>query len=294
MAEQLFFGKVENFSPTNRFTNLRADYVSGSNTLTNVIASSGTLPWELMRIGQRIANTPELVGFAEILSFNSGSGTITLDQNATVNATQNFTQWWVAEDTYYVPSSSFLDPNTVLRVNDITGSADADYDGSTPIYAVLGQSTTTPGGTVIEGSFHKWEISEVVYRDNTTNIFSFILAWGEQGTEASSNSQLYTAASQKAAIVSLSTDEKLAPIFSNQISGITDLPATSQFAGYQIEITDFFDDLSITDIYYTGSLVSKNNGDINFTGSGVVVTTSGSNGVTVEIAHHYLYKMFQQ
>jgi len=30
--------------------------------------------------------------------------------------------------------------------------------------------------------------------------------------------------------------------------------------------------------------VSKNNGDINFTGSGVVVTTSGSNGVTVEIA----------
>jgi hypothetical protein len=107
MAEQLFFGKVENFSPTNRFTNLRADYVSGSNILTNVTASSGTLPWELMSVGQRIANTPELVGFAEILSFDSGSGTITLDQNATANATQNFTQWWVAENTYYVPSASF-------------------------------------------------------------------------------------------------------------------------------------------------------------------------------------------
>jgi len=257
MADQLFFGKVENFSPTNRFTNLRADYVLGSPILTNVVASSGTLDWGLMSVGQRIANTPELVGFAEILSFDSGSGTITLDQNATANATQNFTQWWLAEDTYYAPSASFYDPNTTLRVNNITGSSDSDYNGSTPIYAILGQAATTPGGVVIEGQFHKWIVDEIVYRDNTTNEFSTILLWGEKGTEADSNSELYLGASQKSAIVALSTSESLAPIFSNNISGITDIPATAQFAGYQIEVTDFCDDLTITDVIKQALLLLK-------------------------------------
>ena len=85
-------------------------------------------------------------------------------------------------------------------------------------------------------------------------------------------------------IVSLSTTESLGPIFSKAgMTGITDLPAGADAAAYQIEVQEFYDDLTITDILYTGSLTVKNAATLNFTGSGIEVTASGSNGVLINI-----------
>jgi hypothetical protein len=105
----------------------------------------------------------------------------------------------------------------------------------------------------------------------------------KNGTQLESGDEFFEGGSQILPIVSLTTSESLAPIFATNLSGITDLPAGSNFAGYQIELQNFFDDLTITDVFYTGSLVVGNASNLNFTGSGVEVTASGSNGVLINI-----------
>jgi hypothetical protein len=79
----------------------------------------------------------------------------------------------------------------------------------------------------------------------------------ENGTQTENGDTFYPGVGQSIPIVELSTSESLAPMFSTRITGLTDLPASSEFAGYQIETVDFFDDIILTDIYYTGSLVSS-------------------------------------
>jgi hypothetical protein len=265
MSKQLFYGQLTS-SPTNRFTNLRGDYTLGSDTITNVVATSGDVPWELMRVGQRIFNTGELSGYAEILSFDSLSAEITIDQNALQSSTQNFTQWWLPEDAYYIPSGSLVTPNGDVRVIDITGSNDSNYDGSTPIYAILGPAALSQVRQV--GIYHKYAITDTVYVNNPTNQISVFITWDEKGSESDYGTLLDLSTNQTLPIVALSTTESLAPIFSNNASGLS-LDPNSQFAGYQIEVQDFLDDLVSTDIYYTGSEVSNNNRNINFSGSGV-------------------------
>ena len=110
------------------------------------------------------------------------------------------------------------------------------------------------------------------------------MTWGEDGTQSGSGNKLYAGSNQNLAIVNLTINGSLSPIFNSNIAGLSDIAAGSDVAGYQVAITNFIDELTPSNIYYTGSLTSANNSNINFTGSGVVVTTSGSNGVTVEIA----------
>jgi hypothetical protein len=111
---------------------------------------------------------------------------------------------------------------------------------------------------------------------------SFYISWGEDGTQLNSGDQLLPGASQIAGIVSLTVSESLAPIFATNLAGITDLPAGTNFSGYQVELQNFFDQLTITDVFYTGSLVAANVSNLNFTGS-VDVALSGSDGVTINV-----------
>ena len=62
------------------------------------------------------------------------------------------------------------------------------------------------------------------------------------------------------------------------------VPAGSDFAAFQIEVQDFLDDLAISDIFlYWFLLVLSNAGNLNFSGSGVQVESSGSDGVLIRI-----------
>ena len=68
------------------------------------------------------------------------------------------------------------------------------------------------------------------------------MQWGEKGEEPS-DEQLLIGSNQTFAIVQLSTTESLAPTFSSKIGTLGSVPGGSDQAGYQIEVTDFFDDI---------------------------------------------------
>ena len=273
---QLFYGKLSSVSPANEnFLITSGNFTSGSNEF--IIADDS-----LVKIGQTLTYVDNQ--FTSIITITNVVGrTITVDQNANANAGSGQTIGLnTPEGTYLISSASFYDPQGELTVNDITGSSDIDYN-NTPIYSLLGAAATL-AGIIIPGRFNQYNITDVVYRNIGTSEVSFFMTWGEDGTQSESGNKLYVGSNQNIAIVNLTPNGSLSPIFNSNISGLSDIAAGSDVAGYQVAVTNFIDELTPSNIYYTGSLTSANNGNINFTGSGVVVTTSGSNGVTVEIA----------
>ena len=288
---QLFYGKISDFNSfgsgsssfNSSFIRIRGDFDTASKTITNVINQTGYEGLEEIRVGQQLISSTYMPTATIITAVDVLAQTITVEDFPSVTGTNALARVQPAEGQYYIRSASLFDPQTLVTPNDITGSENIEYTNST-IYAVLGAAANSTG-TTIPGRFHKYSITDVTYRNNITSDISFYVTWSEDNQTQAESGDFFQTSAPILPIVALSTTESLAPIFNKSgITGITDLPAGSDAAAFQIEVQDFFDDLSITDIYYTGSLVSKNNGDINFTGSGVVVTTSGSNGVTVEIA----------
>ena len=184
---------------------------------------------------------------------------------------------------YFIPSASLTDPQSLVTFNNITGSDDTDYDSNDGVtYAVLGPAADS-GQNLIAGRFHKYTISEVFHRNGSGGEGSIYIKWGEKGTESDSGDEMYTAASQTFAIVGLTPSESLAPMFSRNLSGIQELNTGQEFAAFQIEVQDFLDDIVTTDVFYTGSSVASNIENLNFTGSGVTITSSGSRGVLINI-----------
>lgn len=273
---QLFYGKLSSVSPVNEnFQITSGNFTSGSNEF--IIADDS-----LVKVGQTLTYIDsQFTGIVTIT--NVVSSTITVDQNANASAGSGQTIGLnTPEGTYLVTSASFYDPQGEITVNNITGSNDTNYN-NTPIYSILGSAATLVG-VIIPGRFNQYSITDVISRNIGTSEISFFMTWGEDGTQSGSGNKLYAGSNQNLAIVNLTINGSLSPIFNSNIAGLSDIAAGSDVAGYQVAITNFIDELTPSNIYYTGSLTSANNSNINFTGSGVVVTTSGSNGVTVEIA----------
>ena len=294
MADQLFYGSISDVNPvkgpTNSFNRIYFNSTAGSNVITDVIPRSGYAGFDLIFEGMYL-NASSTFENAIIESFDSSSGTITLDITASSTNTGQTKQGRVSpgKGQYFIASSSLYDPQSEQTVRTITGSNDDSYDGSSSTYAILGPMADTLN-SAIPGRFHKYNITDIPYKSGNSE-FSFLMSWGEKGEEPS-DQQLLIGSNQTFAIVQLSATESLAPIFSQKIGLLGSTPAGSDQAGYQIEVTDFLDDLVSTDIYYTGSEVSGNNRDINFSGSGVVVTTSGSDGVLVDIKNDTLTSFY--
>jgi len=288
MARQLFYGKLSNASPigngSNSYIRVRFDATTASTTLTNVTDVGGVyLGLDFVRVGQMLVESSAFPTGVTITAVDTVLNTITVASLPATNETQGLARISPAVGDYYIPSSSIFDPQGLVNFNDITGSEDSDYNSAlSPEYAILGQAANSSDIT-INGRFHKYSIEEVYYRSSNGVEGSIYITWDEKGTEADSGDTLFPGTNQTIAVVALSDNESLAPMFKSNFSGFTDLNTGQEFAAYQIEVQNFLDDLTQTDIYYTGSLVSKNNADINFTGSGVEVTTSGSDGVLVNI-----------
>ena len=285
---QLFYGKLDNASPigngSNSYIRVRFDATTSSTTLTNVTDVSGYFGLDKVRVGQILVESSAFPSGTVITAVDVGNNTITVEDNPSTAESQGLGRISPPQGEYFIPSASLTDPNTVTptNFNDITGSNDTDFTSGGIVYAILGQATDS-GGNAINGRFHKYTVSEVYYRNGAGSEGSIYIKWGEKGTEADSGDEMSVSTNQKMAIVALTTSESLAPMFSPAFAGITDLNTGQGVAAYQIEVQDFLDDLVTTDVFYTGSRVESNLENLNFTGSGVTVTSSGSRGVLINI-----------
>ncbi|MDB4344564.1 hypothetical protein OAA18_00605, partial [bacterium] len=283
MADQLFYGSISNTTPQkgpdNSFNRINFNSTAGSATITDVIANGSYAGFDLIFVGMQMTAAGVFTN-AIIESFDPVAQTITFDTAALATKTNQSGLGRVSpsKGQYFIASASLYDPQGFQTVRTITGSNDDTYDGSSSIYAIIAPMANT-SNTLIQGRFHKYNITDIPYKLGNSE-FSFLMQWGEKGEEPS-DEQVLTTSNQTIAIVQLSTSESLTSTFSRQVGLMGSTPAGSDQAGYQIELTDFFDDLVISDIYYTGSLVSQNNRNFNFSGSGVEVTLSGSDNDSV-------------
>ena len=289
MARQLFYGKLGNATPigngSNSYIRVRFNATTSSTTLTNVTDESGYFGQDKIRVGQILVESSAFPSGTVITAVDTANNTITVEDNPLTAESQGLGRISPPQGEYYIASASLKDPITVnpTTFNDITGSNDTDFTADGIVYAILGQATDS-GNNLINGRFHKYNITEVFYRDSAGSEGSIYVKWSEKGSESDSGEQLDITANQKIATVALSPSESLAPIFTPAFSGITDLNVGQGVAAYQIEVQDFFDDLVAgVDVYYTGSSVKGNAEDLFFTGSGVTVTSTGSRGVIIDI-----------
>lgn len=287
MARQLFYGKLAGVSPigngSNSYIRVRFDATTSSTTLTNVTDVSGYFGLDKVRVGQVLVESSAFPSGTVITAVDVGNNTITVEDNPATAESQGLGRISPPQGDYFIPSASLTDPQGLITFNNITGSDDTDYDSTSgETYAILGPAADS-GQNLIAGRFHKYTISEVFHRDGSGGEGSIYIKWGEKGNESDSGDEMYTAASQTFAIVGLTPSESLAPIFSRNLSGIQDLNTGQEVAAFQIEVQDFLDDLVTTDVFYTGSNVASNIENLNFTGNGVTVNTSGSRGVVINI-----------
>ena len=286
MSQQLFYGKIQDFSNpigngSNSYIRVRFDATTDSTILTNVTDVTGYLGLANIRVGQQLVESSAFSSGVTITAIDVDNQTITVASLPATAESQGLGRISPAEGDYYIASASLTSPNsTDPDFRNITGSDDSNYTDS-PTYAILGQAANS-SQQIINGRFHKYTVSEVTGRNAGGDEASIYVKWGESGSQADSGDELYESV-QATSLVELSANENLAPIFSRAVTNLNNLNVGQETAAFQIEVVNFFDDLLQTDILQTGSLVSKNNGIINFSGSGVQVDASGSNGVIVRI-----------
>ena len=273
---QLFIGKLSSVSPKyDNIVAINGDTINGQSTITNIAAYNGTQDITLLRVGQTI-NTVTGGGFSSnVIITNIAGSTLTVDTNAVASQTGGIFTADTPAGIYFFNSASFLDPQSVLTVNNITGSNDADYDATlSPVYGVVGQASTTLGGQSIPGKFHLYKITDVTYRNIGIAKFSGFIAWGEQGVEADSGDFLLATANQTLAIGALSPSSSNVTIYDN--ASITSTPAGSSVAGYQIALPGVIDQAntgSSGDSFpYTGS--AQITGSLSVTGSSTISLTT--------------------
>lgn len=287
MARQLFYGKLSGATPigngSNSYIRVSFDATTSSTTLTNVTDVNGYFGQDKIRVGQILVESSAFPTGTIITAVDTGNNTITVTDLPATAESQGLGRISPPQGEYYIPSSSLTDPQGIVTFNDITGSDDANFVSNGTVYSILGDAVTTDQ-TSIPGRFHKYTISEVFYRNPSGTEGSIYIKWGEKGTEVESGDEMSISSNQNLAIVALTPSESLAPIFTRNLSGIQELNTGQETAAFQIEIQDFLDDIVAgVDVYYTGSSVRGNAEDLFFTGSGVIVTSTGSRGVIIDI-----------
>ena len=144
MARQLFFGKINNFTSfvsgstsfNNGFIRIRGDFDTASKTITNVVDVSGYEGISAVKVGQQLIASTVMPTATVITAVDAGAGTITVEDFPSANGTNSLARIQPQEGQAFIRSGSLTDPQNLIRVNDITGSEDSNYDNSsTPIRA---------------------------------------------------------------------------------------------------------------------------------------------------------------
>jgi len=267
--EQAFYGRLSSLSPVNEnIVVTTGDFTNGSDQFT--ITDSF-----LAREGQTITYVDsQFTGTVTIT--NVAGSTITVDQTANANASSGQTIGLnTPSGTYLFESASFVDPQGIKTVEDITGSQDSEFSAGDTVYNLIGQAANNIGNAIV-GRFHLYTVTEVVYRGESPPELSAFVQWGEDGTEASSGDQLYGSAGQDLPIVSLSVSQSLTPIYSTELTDMISAPG-ADVAGYQIalnSVIDKFITASAETFPYTGSAIIS--GSLGVTGSATFLTDAGN------------------
>lgn len=243
MAQQ-FFGKLTGVSPigsgSNSYVRIRGDVSNGGNTITNIVGVDGYKSgseFDFLKNGMVVVGSTGYGSGATIASINSGTQTITMNSNSNADGTNALFRISPYSGSYFIESASFTDPQGLISTRVITGSEDSEAQAGMNNYGILGVATL--GGTDIVGRFHQYNITDVLYRNAAGSEISFLIEWGEEGTETDSGDRLSVGTSQTLPIVSLTATSSLAPIFSRGVSGMSVVPAGSDIAGYQIALQTF-------------------------------------------------------
>ena len=166
----------------NAFIRVKGDFTAGSPNVTNVVnqnAAGGTYyGTSSIMPGMFLMSSGETTQFTRIESYNQGTGTIVLADNASGTATQA-TNVRIAppKGMYFVKSGSFNKQGTgdPQDWRSVTGSEDANYDNTQPKWGVVAQlanaSTPTNG---IAGLYGQYTITKIQDRIST-NLTSFFL-----------------------------------------------------------------------------------------------------------------------
>ena len=209
------------------------NFASASNLIADFAVSSGDE--SLLRVGQTIYSVGGVVPTNATITNITGN-ILTMDMTASAAAAGDTIGISLPSGSYLFQSASFTDPNNELTVGDITGSDTASFD-----YAVLGVAKRN--NATRNNIFHVYEISEVVQTNVGSSEMSFFVTWGEEGTEADSGDILQTAETT-VAIVNLTDTGSMAPGFSRAIAGLENIKDGSEYAGFNIAVSQYLSDLS--------------------------------------------------
>ena len=252
------------------------NFASGSNLIADVNISSGDET--LIRPGQVIFSVAGAVpAGTAVQSVNEDYTQITLTQQATSNAASDTFGLSTPSGSYLFQSASFNDPNNELNVNNISGS---DSGSSFAVVGVAKKNNAT-----VKNRFHLYKVSEVVYRNIGSSEISFFVEWGEQGTESGSGDILQTA-EKEVAIIDLTDTGSMAPGFSLGVAGMESLKAGSEYAGYNIAVSQYLSDLSGSagGSSSTGSFTGSFTGSLDGTASIADFATTASYVTTASFA----------
>jgi len=267
--DQPFIGVVDagSIKKTN-FIIAGGNFASASNEIADFSISSGDS--SLLRVGQTIYSVAGVVPTNATITNINGS-LITMDTTASANAAGDTIGISLPSGSYLFESASFTDPNNEITVGDITGSDTASFD-----YAVLGVAKRN--NATRKGVFHIYEISEVVQTNIGNSEISFFVEWGEEGTEADSGDILQTAETT-VALVNLTDSGSVAPGFSRAIAGLEGIKDGSEYAGFNIAISQYLSDLSGSTgggTTATGSFTGSFTGSLDGTASIADFSTTAS------------------
>jgi len=250
------------------------NFASGSPQIADFSVSSGDS--SLLRVGQTIYSVAGAVPTNATITNINGS-LITMDTTASANAAGDTIGISLPSGSYLFQSASFTDPNNEITVGDITGSDTGSFD-----YAILGVAKRN--NSTRKGVFHIYEISEVVQTNIGASEISFFVEWGEEGTEADSGDTLQTA-ENIVALVNLTDTGSIAPGFSRAIAGLEDIKDGSEYAGFNIAISQYLSDLSgSSGTSATGSFSGSFTGSLDGTASIADFATTASHVVTASFA----------
>ena len=251
------------------------NFASGSTLIADVNISSGDET--LIRPGQIVFSVAGAVpAGTTIASVNQDYTQITLNQQATSNAASDTFGLSTPSGSYLFQSASFNDPNNILSVNDVSGS---DSGSSFAVVGVAKNNNAT-----VKNRFHLYQVSEVVQRNIGSSEISFFIEWGEEGTESGSGDILQTA-EKEVAIIDLTDTGSMAPGFSLGVAGMESLKAGSEYAGYNIAVTQYLSDLSgSSSTTATGSFTGSFTGSLIGTASISDFATTASYIATASIS----------
>lgn len=261
---QPFYGKLSGVTPaSDNIVAITGDTTVGVNQIANIAAFDPSFNIDLLRVGQILNDIQGAFGGGNVTITNIAGTTLTVNTNAASSQTGFIYTADTADGVYLIQSASFFDPQNFLSVNDITGSNDSNFDGSTPTYAFIGQAATgtqASPGSAIPGRFHQYKITDVVYRDPGTSELSVFVQWNEDSTQSASGDTLYMGSAQALPLVGLTATASLATIFNPFIAGLSDITVGGDVAAYQQALPDFFESLAAG-----GGITILNNADNRLT-----------------------------